>query len=100
MLTITEPTTDGGLEEASETVSVTLGSLTGDPQITLGAMTAASGTIIDNDTAVVSISGTPTVTEGTNLAFMVTLSAATSPATTINYSFGGTADGGSDFTNT
>src|SRR3989442_5772704 len=89
-----------GSVEASETVSVTLGTIAGDPQITLGATTAATGTINDNDSATVTISGTPTVTEGANLTLTVTLSAASSPATTINYCFGVTAEGGSDFTNT
>src|SRR5207244_3368142 len=73
---------------------------TGDPQITLGLTTVATGTINDNGGATVSISGAPTVTEGAALTFTVTQSAASSTATTINYSFGGTATGGSDFTNT
>src|SRR5207244_1728887 len=97
--TITVPTTDDNLVEASETLSVTLLS-TSHPRITLGATTVATGTINDNDTALVSISGSPTVTEGANLTFTVTLSAASSTDTTVNYSFGGTATGGSDYTNT
>src|SRR5439155_877391 len=86
--------------ELSETVSVTLGAIAGDPQITLGLTTAATGTITDNDTATVSISGTPTVTEGRDLTFTVTQSAVSSTDTTINYSFGGTATAGLDFTST
>src|SRR5436309_1908077 len=97
--TITVPTTDDNLVEARETVSVRL-LRTSDPQITLRPTSAATGTINDNDTATVSISGTPTVTEGASLTFTVTMSAASSTDTTINYSFGGTATGGSDFTNT
>src|SRR5438093_10349045 len=96
--TITVPTTDDGLVEASESLSVTLDSLTGDPDITLGA-TVATGLIDDNDSATVSISGTPTVTEGGDLIFTVTLSAPSSTDTTISYSFGGTADGATDYTN-
>src|SRR5206468_3832382 len=97
--TITVPTTDDSLVEPNETVIVTLGTITGDPQISLGA-SAGTGTINDNDTATVSISGSPTVTEGANLTFTVTQSASSSTDTTINYSFGGTATGGSDFPNT
>src|SRR5258706_277119 len=41
-----------------------------------------------------------TMREGSSSTFTVTLSAPSSTATTISYSFGGTADGGSDFTNT
>src|SRR3989442_1265461 len=66
----------------------------------LSTATVAVGTIDDNDSATVSISGTPTVTEGGNLIFTVTVSAPSSTDTTISYSFGGTADGGSDYTNT
>ena len=40
------------------------------------------------------------VTEGAALIYTVTQSAASSTATTINYSFGGTATAGIDFTNT
>src|SRR5439155_568429 len=89
--TITVPTTDDGLVEASESVSVTLGSITGDPQITLAVPTPPTAKINDNDSATVSLSGTPTVTEGADLIFTVTLSAPSSTDTTISSSFGGTA---------
>src|SRR5206468_2117411 len=77
-----------------------LDSLSGDPEITLSAATVALGTIDDNDSATVSISDASTVTEGGDLIFTVTLSAPSSTDTTISYSFGGTATGGSDYTNT
>src|SRR5439155_556922 len=96
--TITVPTTDDGLVEDSESLSVTLDSVTGDPQITLSAATVATGMIDYNDSATASISGTPTVTEGGDLVFTVMLSAPSSTDTTINFSFGGTADGASDYT--
>src|SRR3989442_5187848 len=73
--TITVSTTDDGLVEASETVSVTLGTITGDPQITLSATTATTGTINNNDNATPSLACTPTLTERANLIFTVTLSA-------------------------
>src|SRR5438128_296158 len=60
--TITVPTIDDGLVEDSESLSVSLDSLTGDPEIMLSAATLALGTIDDNDSATVSISGTPAVT--------------------------------------
>src|SRR5207249_2966196 len=76
--------------------------ITGDPQITLGLTTAATGTI--NDPA----PGLPTsavarksVVKGDMaLTFTGTQSAARTAATTINYSFSGTATPGIDFTNT
>src|SRR5439155_1610085 len=89
--TITVPTTDDGLVEASETVTVTLLSVIGDPPITLRSPYTTLFRSNDNDSATISLSGTPTLTEGAVLAFTVTLSAASSTATTINYSFGGTA---------
>src|SRR5207249_1565358 len=101
--TITVPTTDDSLIEANgETVRVTLGAIAGDPQITRGT-SAATGTINDNDSATLSISGTPTVTEGSALTFTVMLSAASSTATTVAYSFNGstaTPGAANDFTNT
>src|SRR5439155_6110996 len=94
---ITVPTINDTLVEPTETVSVTLLG-TNNPLITLGLATSAAGTITDNDTATVTISGAPTVVEGGNLLFTVTMSAASSTATTINYGFGGTATAGLDFT--
>src|SRR2546425_6647186 len=56
--------------------------------------------IDDNDSATVSVSDSPTVTEGGDLIFTVTMSASSSTDTTISYSFGGTADGATDYSNT
>src|SRR5439155_6852420 len=71
------------------------------PSITLGLATSATGSILDNDAAVVApkvtISGAPSVVEGGNLLFTVTMSVASSTATTIIYGFGGTATPGLDF---
>src|SRR5262249_28876577 len=98
--TITIPTSDDGLVEDSETVSMSLVGVSGDPDITLSDSTLASGTIDDNDSATVSLSRTATVTAGGDLTFTVTLSAPSSTDTTLNYSFGGTATDGSDYTKT
>src|SRR5712691_2280621 len=85
LATITVPTIDDNLVEPNETVSVTLGTIIGNPGITLGATTAATGTINDNDTATVTISGAPTATEGGNLVFTVTQSAPSTTDTVVNY---------------
>src|SRR2546429_4918711 len=77
-----------------------LDSLTGDPQITLSAATVATGIIDDNDSATVSISDTPTVTEGSEQHITDPLSPPRSTYPTIRYSFGGTADGATDYTHT
>src|SRR5439155_12572517 len=87
--TITVPTSDDGLVEASESLSVSLDSLTGDPQITLGLTTVALGTIDDNDSATVSISDTPTVTEGGDLIDRNSVGAGSSTDTRISDCFDG-----------
>ncbi|MCL4207616.1 MAG: VCBS repeat-containing protein, partial [Pirellulaceae bacterium] len=98
--TITVPTLDDAVVEDQETVVVTLNSVTaGHPTITVSGApdNSASGTIIDNDNATVSISGAPSVAEGDDLTFTVTLSAASSLATTVSYTFAGSATEGDDF---
>src|SRR2546422_989860 len=65
-----------------------------------GRRIMATGIINNKDSATVSIYDASTVTEGGDLIFTVTLSAPSSTDTTISYSFGGTATGGSDYTNT
>ena len=96
--TITVPVTDDTLDEASETVVVTLSN----PSAATGIGTATgTGTILDNDPQF-SINS-PSVTEGdsgsVNLDFTVTLSAASTSSLTVDYAqTGGTATSGTDYT--
>ena len=74
------------LVEANETVDFTVLNVTfngGGGPLPMPAVTTGTGTIIDDDTALVSISGTPTVVEGGALTFPVTLSAPSVADTTI-----------------
>ena len=94
--------TDDPLVEATEAVSVTLTGVTGDPDITLddGAKTASLN-IADNDSAKVSVAksvnGDGSETGPDDGQFTVTLSAASSTATTVTYTLGGDATEGSDY---
>ena len=94
--------TDDPLVEATEAVSVTLTGVTGDADITLddGAKTASLN-ITDNDSAKVSVAksadGDGSETGPDDGQFTVTLSAASSTATTVTYTLGGDATEGSDY---
>ena len=105
---ISLPVLDDAIVEGTETVGVTLTSVSGDPQITLDATPAnrtATVDIIDNDSvngsATVSIA---TITDGAepsaNGLFRVTQSAVSATDTVISYSVDGasTATAGSDYT--
>ena len=99
--TITVPVLDDALVEGTETVVVTLTSITaGDAQISIGAANAATVNITDTaDTAQVTIAATTDGVEpGTNGVFTVTLSAASSTDTTVSYTVAGSATAGSDYT--
>ena len=99
--TITVPVLDDALVEGTETVAVTLTSITaGDAQISIGAANAATVNITDTaDTAQVTIAATTDGVEpGTNGVFTVTLSAASSTDTTVSYTVAGSATAGSDYT--
>ena len=88
---------DDAVSETSETVVLTLApSLT----YTLGATTAATVTIADNEPAQVSITATdPAADEsGSNPGtFTVTRTGDSSAALTVNYTIGGSATNGSDY---
>lgn len=87
------PTTDS-LVEPDETAVLSIISGTG---YTVGTTSSASGTITDDDTATVSISGAPVVQEGNSLNFTVSLSQVSSTDTRVVLTVGGSASGGSDF---
>ena len=100
--TIDLSTLDDAIVEASETVIVTLDSVTaGDPQITIdGAADTATVTIADDDSAQVSIAANdPNASETgpDDGQYTVTLSQASSTDTTIGYTVTGTATSGDDF---
>ncbi len=97
--TITVSVTGDTINEANETVIVTLSSASGADIVTA----SGTGTITDDDTPMFSINS-PSVVEGdsstTNLEFTVTLSPASYQATTVDYATAtaGTATAGTDFT--
>src|SRR5262249_6467663 len=90
--------------EGTETVSVTLNSITsGDPDISINlGGNSASLDVTDNDTATVSVNGAIQGNEGSpgtvNATFTVTQSAQSSTDTVVNFTLGGTAVEGSDYT--
>ncbi|RYD80857.1 MAG: DUF11 domain-containing protein, partial [Verrucomicrobiaceae bacterium] len=93
--------TDDATVEQSETVLVTLSSLGAhDSEITLGEAVSATAEIADNDTANVTITKISDGTEGVVAPgkFRVTQSAVSSTDTVVNYTIGGTATAGSDYT--
>ncbi len=97
--TITVSVTGDTINEANETVIVTLSSASGADIVTA----SGTGTITDDDTPSFSIDS-PSVVEGdsgsVNLEFTVTLSPASYQATTVDYASTtmGTATAGTDFT--
>src|SRR6185295_14864048 len=89
---------DDALDEADETIAVTLSSPT---NATLGATTTHTYTITDNDnppTVTLSLSGSPMAEAGGVGTVTATLSAPSSFAVTVNLAFSGTATLTSDYT--
>lgn len=93
--TITVVTIDNTAYEPTETMTVTLSS----PAGAVIGTSSATGTIIDNDTSIATLSiGNASVTEGGSLAFVVTRTGNTANAVSATYSLAsGTATAGSDF---
>jgi hypothetical protein len=98
--TITIPVINDAIVETSETVIVTLNSVTTGISTTIGTPNAATNTIADNDTATVSIVTTTNGSETgpTNGVMTVTQTAVSVTNTVIAYSVSGTATSGNDFT--
>ncbi|WP_264179201.1 retention module-containing protein [Ferribacterium limneticum] len=88
--TVSVPTVSDSTSEATENLSLTIGGVVG------------TGTIIDNDAApTISSVTAASITEGGDLAHTVTLSNASSTATSYSFSLGGTtATAGTDFVTT
>jgi Tfp pilus assembly protein PilE len=91
-----DPTADTTVEP-DETVILTLATGTG---YTVGTTTAATGTINNDDTSVTLAVSPSSVTEdGTaNLVYTFTRTGVTTNALTVNYTLGGTATNGTDYT--
>ncbi|WEK46398.1 MAG: Calx-beta domain-containing protein [Candidatus Andeanibacterium colombiense] len=95
--TITVPTTDDTVQEALETLNLTLSSPTGGAGLTdyVGV-----GSITDNDSPTLAIADAST-TEGGTLSFTVTRGGDSSSAVSVSYATSnGTATAGSDYTAT
>ncbi|MFM6616204.1 MAG: beta strand repeat-containing protein, partial [Microcystis panniformis] len=92
-----DPTADTTVE-SDETVILTLATGTG---YTVGTTTAVTGTITNDDLPSVTLAVSPSsVAEDgtTNLVYTFTRSGVTSNALTVNYTVGGTATNGTDYT--
>jgi hypothetical protein len=89
---------DDTLVEGSETVVLTLGA----GAYSIGAPGSASASIVDNDTlptvSVAAIDANASEPGADKGAFMITRTGATTTALTVNFSVGGTATSGSDYT--
>jgi hypothetical protein len=96
-----DPTTDTTVE-SDETVSLTLASGTG---YTIGTTSAVTGTITNDDVALlptITLAVSPnSVTEdgSSNLIYTFTRTGVTSNQLTVNYTVGGTATNGTDYSN-
>ena len=101
-LTISLGTTDDVAVEGNEDYTINLSSpaSTTGVSVSLGATTAITTTITDNDVATVSIAATTDGNEAglVNGVFTVTLSTTSTSDTVINYTVAGTATSVSDFT--
>ncbi|MFM6732096.1 MAG: Calx-beta domain-containing protein, partial [Microcystis panniformis] len=95
--TVTVDPTPDTIVEPDETVILTLASGTG---YTVGTTTAVTGTINNDDTNVtLAVSPSSVAEDGTtNLVYTFTRSGVTSNALTVNYTVGGTATNGTDYT--
>ncbi|MBU6346352.1 MAG: endo-1,3-1,4-beta-glycanase ExsH, partial [Cyanobacteria bacterium REEB494] len=93
---IVNPTADTTPEDHETTVSLTLASGTG---YNIGTTTAVTGIILDKDTIVTLAVSPASVTEDgtTNLIYTFTRNGFTSNARTVNYTIGGTAINGNDY---
>ncbi|NCS46402.1 MAG: endo-1,3-1,4-beta-glycanase ExsH, partial [Microcystis aeruginosa BS11-05] len=94
---IVDPTADTTVE-SNETVALTLATGTG---YTVGTTTAVTGTITNDDLPSITLAVSPSsVTEDgtTNLVYTFTRSGVTTNALTVNYTIGGTATNGTDYT--
>lgn len=91
-----DPSVDGTVE-ADETAILTVAAGTG---YTVGAPSAATGTILNDDvpTATISVSPAAVAEDGApNLVYTVTLNQASFSALSLNYTVGGTATNGTDY---
>ncbi|WP_293776083.1 Calx-beta domain-containing protein [uncultured Oxalicibacterium sp.] len=84
--TVTIPTVNDNIHEASETLDLSVGGV------------AAVGTILDNDAVpTINTIGSPSTTEGGDLTYAVTLTNPSSTSTTYSFTLGGGTAGTSDY---
>lgn len=88
-ITVTLPVIDDNLVENTETLILTINNLVSDYNLTAVSSTA-NANILDNDAAILQLTGPPSITEGAsattqNVAFTVVLSKATQRPFTVNY---------------
>ena len=81
--TISVSTHDDNIDEINETFSITLNTATV-PSLTIGTNNVGIGTIVDNDTSLVSINNAA-ANEGSDVVFTVTLSNPNSQAVSVEY---------------
>ncbi len=98
--TITIPVINDAIVETAETVIITMNTVTAGVSTTIGTPAAATNTITDNDTAVVTIATTTNGSETgpTNGVMTITQSAVSATNTVVAYTVSGTATSGSDYT--
>lgn len=82
----------------AETVTVALGSLSGTTINTTPVSTTITDSSLSLATNAFSLTGSTTVNEGSSVVYTVTRGAATTVATTVAYTIGGTATSGTDYT--
>ncbi|WP_316829641.1 Calx-beta domain-containing protein [Pedobacter aquatilis] len=96
--TLAVPVIDDNLVEGNETVILTMASATSNASIT-ASTTPVTLNIADDDTSTVTVAATTNAAEpSTNGVFTFTLSKPSATATTVNYTVGGTATSGTDYT--
>ncbi|MCZ4222600.1 Calx-beta domain-containing protein [Pedobacter rhodius] len=96
--TLSIPITDDNLVEGTETVILTMAAATSNSSITANT-SAVTLNIADNDSATITLAATTNGSEpSTNGVFTFTLSKASATPTTVNYTVGGTATSGTDYT--
>ena len=99
--TVTLTVVNDAIVEGSETVDVTLASISSSSTgVSLGATLTATNTIADNDTATVTIANTTNGNEAGAVSgtLTATQTAVAAADTVINLTYGGTATSGSDYT--
>ncbi|MFP8967162.1 immunoglobulin-like domain-containing protein [Pokkaliibacter sp. CJK22405] len=91
---------DDNLVEGDEIVTVSIGTISGGgfEAVEAGANNSATATIVDNDAAVVSISGPDEITEGDSGVYTISLTNPVANDVVVQLVYTGTATDGTDYT--